>query len=334
MQKKINFNEKIFIAGSSGMVGQAIKRTLIKSGYGLDSNGGELLTPNRQELDLLDSVKVKHWFCLNKPTIVILAAARVGGILANLESPTEFILENIKIQNNIIENSWKFGVKRLLFLGSSCIYPKYATQPIIEESLLTGALEETNQWYAIAKISGIKLCEALRKQYNFDAISVMPTNLYGPHDNYHPRDSHVMAALIKKFCDAKKDLLTSVTFWGSGEPFREFMHVDDLASAIIFLLEYWDPNSKYAPLDNKGNPLYILNIGTGEDISLKQLAYKISNLVGYEGEILWDKTKPDGTPRKKLEIRKIKSFGWKPKISLEEGIINTIKNYKEEYYKK
>ena len=273
---------------------------------------------------------VKDWFKINQPTIVILAAARVGGILANLESPTEFILENIKIQNNIIENAWNFGVKRLLFLGSSCIYPKYASQPIIEESLLTGPLEETNQWYAIAKISGLKLCEALRKQYNFDAISVMPTNLYGPHDNYHPMHSHVMAAFIKKFCDAKKHLLPSVTFWGSGKPFREFMHVDDLASAIIFLLENWDPDSKNAPLDNKGNPLYILNIGTGEDISIKRLSNKISNLIGYNGKILWDKTKPDGTPRKKLDIKRIKSLGWNPKISLEEGIINTIKSYKEE----
>jgi len=331
MHKKINLNEKIFIAGSTGMVGKAVKRNLIKLGYGLDSNCGKLLTPNRIELDLLDSVKVKDWFELNKPTIVILAAARVGGILANLENPTEFILENIKIQNNIIENAWKFGVKRLLFLGSSCIYPKYANQPIIEESFLTGALEETNQWYAVAKISGIKLCEALRKQYNFDAISIMPTNLYGPHDNYHPKNSHVMAAFIKKFIDAKNNLLPSITFWGSGNPFREFMHVDDLASAIIFLLEYWDPNSKNAPLDNKGNPLYILNVGTGEDISIKQLAFKISNLIGYDGDILWDKTKPDGTPRKKLDIKKIQSLGWNPKISLEEGIINTIKSYKEEH---
>ena len=331
MHKKINLNEKIFIAGSTGMVGQAIKRIFVKSGYGLNSLGGELLTPNRKELDLLDAAMVKDWFYHNKPTIVILAAARVGGILANSESPTEFILENIKIQNNIIENAWKFGVKRLLFLGSSCIYPKDTVQPIIEESLLTGALEETNQWYAIAKISGIKLCEALRKQYNFDAISVMPTNLYGPHDNYHPRNSHVMAAFIKKFCDANNNLLPSITLWGSGEPFREFMHVDDLASAIIFLLENWHPNSGNAPLDNKGNPLYILNIGTGEDISIKQLAHKISNLIGYKGKILWDKTKPDGTYRKKLDIQKIKSLGWEPKISLKEGIINTIKSYREEH---
>ncbi len=332
MHKKINLNERIFIAGSTGMVGQAIKRHLVKSGYGLKKIGGELLTPNREELNLLDTEMVKDWFYRNKPTIVILAAARVGGILANSENPTEFILENIKIQNNVIENAWKFGVKRLLFLGSSCIYPKDAIQPIIEESLLTGELEETNQWYAIAKISGIKLCEALRKQYNFDAISVMPTNLYGPHDNYHTRNSHVMAAFIKKFYDANKNLSPSITLWGSGKPFREFMHVDDLASSIIFLLEKWDPNSKNAPLDNKGNPLYILNIGTGEDISIKKLAHKISNLIGFQGEILWDKTKPDGTYRKKLDIRKIRSLGWQPKISLNEGIINTIKNYQEEHY--
>ena len=332
MHKNFNLNEKIFIAGSTGMVGQAIKRNLVKLGYGLNSLGGKLLTPNREELNLLDAARVRDWFYNNKPTIVILAAARVGGILANSENPTEFILENIKIQNNIIENAWEFGVKRLLFLGSSCIYPKDANQPIVEESLLTGALEETNQWYAIAKISGIKLCEALRKQYDFDAISVMPTNLYGPHDNYHIRNSHVMAAFIKKFCDAKKNLLPSITLWGSGKPFREFMHVDDLASSIIFLLENWDPKSENAPLDNKGNPLYILNIGTGEDISIKQLAHKISNLIDYKGEILWDKTKPDGTYRKKLDIGKIRSLGWQPKISLNEGIISTIKNYQEKYY--
>tara|TARA_B100000963_G_scaffold120047_1_gene104601 strand:+ start:6145 stop:7128 length:984 start_codon:yes stop_codon:yes gene_type:complete len=322
--KKIVKNDKIFIAGANGMVGQAIKKSLKKAGYGSKKYNGSFLTPSKKELDLLNYESVEKWFSKKKPTVVILAAAKVGGILANSSQPTEFILENLKIQNNVIELAWKFNVKRFLFLGSSCIYPKFAKQPIIEESLLTDSLEPTNQWYALAKIAGIKLCEALRKQYGFDAISLMPTNLYGPGDNYHPDNSHVMAALIKKFLDASKKSLDTVTLWGTGSPLREFMHVDDLGDAVVFVLENWDPDSKIAPLDNNNSPLLLLNVGTGKDISIKDLAKKISAITSYKGQIIWDKTKPDGTPRKLLNIEKIKQLGWEPKISLDNGIKKTL----------
>ena len=324
MEKNISLDERIFIAGSTGMVGKALKRSFQNKGYGRPENNGELLTPTRKELNLLDSNQVEKWFAANKPTIVVLAAAKVGGIKANKTKPAEFILDNLKIQTNVIEVAFRMGVKRFLFLGSSCIYPKYAEQPIQEESLLTNSLEPTNQWYAIAKIAGIKLCEALRSQYKFDAISLMPTNLYGPGDNYHPENSHVMAALIRKFYLAKKHSLSSVECWGSGSPFREFLHVDDLATAAIFVLENWDPGAKNAPLDKFGLPLQILNVGTGKEISIKDLANKISKLVGFQGSIKWDSTKPDGTPRKLLNISKIQGLGWHPEINLEDGIISTI----------
>ena len=278
------------------MAGSAICRSLIKNGYG-SANGGKILKPTRKDLDLLDTNKVREWFKINKPTVVIIAAAKVGGILANSKYPTQFLLDNLKIQNNLIENAWQTGVKRLLFLGSSCIYPKFAEQPINEDSLLTGQLEDTNQWYAISKISGIKLCDALRKQYNFDAISLMPTNLYGPGDNYHNENSHVMASLIKKFYEASKNSIPSVTCWGTGKPLREFLYVDDLGEAVVFALENWDPNSKNAPKDKNNNPLTILNVGTGKDISIKELANKISSTVKYKGSIIWDKSKPDGTQK-------------------------------------
>ena len=329
MKKKILLNEKIFIAGSTGMAGSAIYRSLKKNGYGI-INGGQILTPTRKELNLLDTNKVRRWFELNKPTVTIIAAAKVGGILANSLYPTQFLLDNLKIQNNLIENSWQTGVKRLLFLGSSCIYPKFSDQPINEESLLTGQLEETNQWYGIAKIAGIKLCEALRKQYNFDAISLMPTNLYGPGDNYHPQNSHVMASFIRKFYEATINSSPSIRCWGTGNPLREFLHVDDLGDAVVFALENWDPNSKKAPKDQNNNKLTTLNVGTGKDISIKELAFKISDLLNYKGKIIWDKSKPDGTPKKLLNIRKIQSLGWDPKISLSEGIKNTIESYKFE----
>ena len=330
MKKFIQPNEKIFIAGSNGMVGRAAKKSLLKYGYGLKENDGLLLTPSRQDLDLLDFEKVKLWFEVHKPSVVILAAAKVGGILANNSQPTEFILDNLKIQNNIIENAWKNGVKRFLFLGSSCIYPKFAGQPINEESLLTDSLEETNQWYAIAKIAGIKLCQALRKQYNFDAISLMPTNLYGPGDNYHPENSHVMASLIRKFFYAKKKSFNCVTCWGDGSPLREFLFVDDLGDAIVFALENWNPNSPNAPIDKEGNPLTILNVGSGLDISIKDLAKKIAEFTEYKGEIIWDQSKPNGTPKKLLNIEKIIQLGWEPKTSLDEGIVKTISLFKKE----
>ena len=330
MIKKISQKDKIFIAGSTGMAGKAIKKVLLENGYGLKENGGELLLPTRKELDLSDPILVNEWFEKNKPDVVILAAAKVGGILVNSLYPTNFLLDNLKIQNNIIEASWKFGVKRFLFLGSSCIYPKFAEQPIKEESLLTGELEPTNQWYAIAKISGIKLCDALRKQYGFDGISLMPTNLYGPGDNYHLQNSHVFASFIRKFYDASKANLPTVTCWGTGSPFREFMHVHDLGNAVLFALEYWSPDSENAPLDSKGVPLTLLNVGTGIDISIKDLAREISQTVGFKGKTEWDNTKPDGTFKKQLDVSKLMSLGWKPKIKLKEGIKDAIDSYKKE----
>ena len=330
MIKRISQKDKIFIAGSTGMAGKAIKKILLQNGYGLNENGGELLTPTRKDLDLSNEILVNEWFKKNKPDVVILAAAKVGGILVNSLYPTNFLLDNLKIQNNVIEASWKYGVKRFLFLGSSCIYPKYAEQPIKEESLLTGELEPTNQWYAIAKISGIKLCDALRKQYGFDAISLMPTNLYGPGDNYHLQNSHVFASFIRKFHEAAKAKKPTVTCWGTGKPLREFMHVHDLGNAVLFALEHWSPSSEDAPLDSKGIPLTLLNVGTGIDISIKDLAQEISKIAGFKGEIEWDNTKPDGTLKKQLDVSKLMSLGWKPKIELKEGIINAISYFKKE----
>ena len=321
--KKIFYNkERIFLAGASGMVGSSIQRALLNIEY--FGNRHILLTPTRKELNLLDEISVKNWFIKNKPTIVILAAAKVGGILANSRYPGDFIFQNLKIQTNIIESAWITGVKRFVFLGSSCIYPKNSLQPIKEEALLKNSLESTNEYYAIAKIAGLKLCEALRKQYGFDAISLMPTNLYGPNDNYHPENSHVMAALIRKFLIAKKEKLPSVTCWGTGKVFREFMHVDDLADGIIFCLKNWHPSDKNAPVDSLGNPLNHLNIGTGKDISIKELSLKIAKLTNFKGEILWDTSKPDGTPKKLLDVSRLKKIGWEPKISLEDGIRETI----------
>ena len=333
MCKEINLQEKIFIAGSDGMVGSAILRKMKEKGYGNQKLGGKILAPKRNVLDLLNLSDLKDWFSVNKPTVVILAAAKVGGILANSSYPFDFIHENIKIQNNVIETSWLNEVKRFVFLGSSCIYPKFAKQPIIEESLLTGALERTNEPYAIAKISGIKLCEALRKQHGFDAISLMPTNLYGPKDNYQNKNSHVMASLIKKFCEAKFYKLPKVTCWGSGNPEREFMHVDDLAEAIIFCLEKWNPDKPNAPRNESGDPINFLNVGTGKDISISKLAEMIAKIVNYDNEIIWDRNKPDGTPKKQLNIEKIKLLGWRPKIDLINGIEKTVLDFQNNYLK-
>ena len=327
MDKKITFQERIFVAGGSGMVGGAVCNALKEKGFGIQKLGGEILKPTRDKLNLLNSNEVDDWFKLNKPTITILAAAKVGGIYANSKYPYDFLNENLIIQNNIINSSWKHGIKRFIFLGSSCIYPKYAQQPIKEESLLDGKLEVTNECYALAKISGIKLCEALRIQHGFDAISLMPSNLYGRGDNYHPLNSHVLASLIKKFSDAKKNKSKTVTCWGTGKPLREFMHVHDLAEAIIFCLENWDPESKYSPRRDDGNPLYFLNAGTGKDISIKNLTEKIKSEVGFEGEIIWDKSKPDGTPRKLLDVGRINRLGWNSKIDLNQGIKQTINEF-------
>lgn len=313
--KYINKKDKIFIAGHLGMAGSSILRSLKKNNY------LNLITAERKELDLTDFSAVKKWFEINNPDIVIIAAAKVGGIHANNSFPASFLLENLKIQNNLIENSWLTKVKRLLFLGSSCIYPKFSAQPIKESELLTSSLEPTNQWYALAKISGLKLCEAFRKQYNFDAIGLMPTNLYGPGDNYEEERSHVLPALIKRFYEAKKNNTKSVICWGSGSPLREFLHTDDLGDACLFVLERWKPDI---------NETQFLNVGTGLDITIKELAENIAEIINYKGEIIWDKNKPDGTYKKQLDITKLEALGWTPKIKLKEGLIETIKNYKIE----
>ena len=298
------------------MAGSAICRALKRNGY------ENLLTASRAELDLLDLQAVQHWFAQNQPTVVVLAAAKVGGIYANKTYPADFLLENLKIQNNVIETAWRCGVKRLLFLGSSCIYPKFAEQPIREESLLTGPLEPTNEWYAIAKISGIKLCQALRAQYGFDAFSLMPTNLYGPGDNYHPENSHVLPAFIRRFHEAKQSKLKTVTCWGTGSPMREFLHVDDLADACVFSLESWNPTSPEEPS--------FLNVGTGIDLTIKELAEIICEIIGYQGFIEWDVSKPDGTPRKQLCTDAMKRLGWSPKINLRDGINRAYQDFLDE----
>ena len=332
--KKLSKQDKIFIAGSSGMVGSAIKKILIKSNYGNKELNGKIYCPTRKDLNLLNFQDVKNWFNKFKPDVVIIAAAKVGGIYANNNKPCDFILENLKIQNNIIEVSWQTGVKRLLFLGSSCIYPKFAKQPISEEYLLSGTLEKTNEFYAIAKIAGIKLCESLRKQYNFDAISLMPTNLYGPGDNYHPKNSHVIPSLIRRFYEAKSKNLKEVTCWGTGDSLREFLYVDDLAEACLFTLENWDPSNAYAPKTKDGDTLDILNVGSEEEISIKDLAMKISKVIGFKGNILWDTDKPNGTPRKKLDTQRINNLGWSPKINLDIGLRKTLIDFEKSFINK
>jgi len=322
--KLINSEEKIFIAGGSGMVGSAIIRKLNNLGF------KNLVYPNSSELDLKNSDVVFNWFKKNRPDIVICAAAKVGGIVANNSYPVDFLLDNLKIQNNVIEGAWKNKVRRLLFLGSSCVYPKNSSIPIQEDELLKSSLEKTNEWYALAKISGIKLCQALRKQYGFDAISLMPTNLYGRGDNYHSSNSHVLPALIDRFHSHKLEQKNYIECWGSGNPRREFMHVDDLADASIFALENWDPNKKNAPLDQSGEPLNWLNVGTGIDLSIKNLAVMIAEITAFKGQIIWNEDKPDGTFRKLLNVSKLEKLGWKSKISLKEGLITTYKDYKKE----
>ena len=315
MEKLINQDDRFFVAGHRGMAGSAICRALKRSGY------ETLLTASRDELDLLDLQAVKHWFAENEPTVVVLAAAKVGGIHANDTYPADFLLENLKIQMNVIETAWRNGVKRLLFLGSSCIYPKFAEQPIKEESLLTGALEPTNEWYAIAKIAGIKLCESLKKQYGFDAISLMPTNLYGPGDNYHPENSHVLPALIRRFHEAKESGAESVTCWGTGSPMREFLHVDDLGEACVFALENWQP---------KPEELQFLNVGTGVDLSIRELAEAVAGATGFLGAIHWDTSKADGTPKKQLDVSRLKALGWQARIPLEEGLRSTVALFRDQ----
>jgi len=303
----MNKNSKIYIAGHRGMAGSAILRRLQKEGY------TNLVCRTSQELDLRNQQAVADFFSQEKPEYVFLAAAKVGGILANNTYKADFIYENLAIQNNVIHQSYKHAVKKLLFLGSSCIYPKFAPQPIKEEYLLTGTLEPTNEPYAIAKIAGIKMCQAYREQYGCNFISVMPTNLYGEGDNYDPQNSHVIAALIRKFYEAKRDGKPQVEIWGTGTPRREFLNADDLADACYFLMLHYDSPE-------------IINIGVGEDISIKDLALLIKEIVGYEGELFFDTSKPDGTPRKLLDVSKLHNLGWRHRIGLREGIEQVLQS--------
>ena len=315
MTRLISAADHIFVAGHRGMAGSAICRSLKQAGY------SQVLTADRDELDLLDQLAVQRWFAENKPSVVVLAAAKVGGIHANNTYPADFLLENLKIEINVIETAWRSGVRRLLFLGSSCIYPKFAEQPIREESLLEGSLEPTNEWYALAKISGIKLCQALRKQHGFDAISLMPTNLYGPGDNYHPTNSHVLPALIRRFHEAAERGDTTVTCWGTGSPLREFLHVDDLGDACVFALERWQPGPE---------ELQFLNVGTGVDLSIRELAEAVAAATGFKGGIVWDTSKPDGTPKKQLDVSRLASLGWRARIPLDEGLRSTLALFRQQ----
>jgi len=304
----MNKTLKIYIPGHNGMVGSAVWRALKSEGY------TNLLGRTSKELDLRNQAAVDEFVALENPDVIIDAAARVGGILANSEFPYQFLMDNMLIQNNLIQSALQNRVKKFIFLGSSCIYPKLAKQPLKEEYLLTDSLEPTNEWYAIAKISGVKLCEAIRKQFGKDFVSLMPTNLYGPFDNFNLKTSHVLPAMIRKFHEAKIDNHVNVHLWGTGTPMREFLHVDDLAKAVVFTV---------------GNklPEHLYNVGTGIDLTIRQLAETIQNVVGYEGKIIWDETKPDGTPRKLLDITKMKNIGWKAEINLQKGIEDTYKWY-------
>jgi GDP-L-fucose synthase len=300
----MNLNSKIYIAGHNGMVGSAIWSVLLAKGY------TNLLGVSSKVLDLRNQQAVQDFIAQEKPDVIIDAAARVGGILANNDYPYQFIMENMQIQNNLIDSALQQGVEKFLFLGSSCIYPKLASQPLKEDYLLTGELEPTNEWYAIAKITGVKACQAIRKQFGKDYVSLMPTNLYGTHDNFDLNTSHVLPAMLRKFHEAAANNHAPVTLWGSGTPMREFLFVDDMAEAVVFALE------------NK-LPDYLYNIGTGEDLTIKALAETIQKITGHQGEIVWDSTKPDGTPRKLMDVSKMHELGWKHKVNLEEGIQKT-----------
>ncbi|GAB4276909.1 MAG: GDP-L-fucose synthase [Candidatus Rifleibacteriota bacterium] len=307
-------NAKIYIAGHRGLVGSAIHRRLVKLGY------NNFLLRTSQELDLRNAEKVREMLMDERPDYLFLAAAKVGGIQANNNYPADFIYDNLSMQNSLIHGSYLAGVKRLLFFGSSCVYPRECPQPIKEEYLLSGPLEKTNEAYAIAKIAGIKMCESYYRQYGTKFFAVMPTNLFGPFDNYDLENSHVLPALIRKFHEAKEKKQPKVTLWGTGNPMREFLHSDDLASAAVFLMSLPDE-----ALFKEGFPL--INIGCGKDIKISELANLIASIVGYDGKIEWDSTKPDGTPRKLLNVDKLKSLGWQPEISLEDGIKMTYQSF-------
>jgi GDP-L-fucose synthase len=318
-EKLISPADRIYVAGHRGMAGSAICRSLVSKGYG-EAGGGALLTATRSELDLLDPGAVANWYAANKPDVVILAAAKVGGIHANATYPADFLLDNLKIQNHAIETAWRSGVRRLLFLGSSCIYPKLAEQPIREDALLTGTLESTNEPYAIAKIAGIKLCESYNRQYGashgLDYRSVMPTNLYGPGDSYHPENSHVIPALIRRFHEAKLAHTPSVAIWGTGTPMREFLYVDDMAAASVHVMNL--SHDVYA--QHTTPMLSHINVGYGSDISITQAAQTIARVVGYKGHITFDACKPDGTPRKLMDSARIHGLGWQAQVNLEQGL--------------
>ena len=304
--------DRIFVAGHRGLVGSAIVRRLQAEGR------GEVLVRSRSELDLTDTRAVEAFFASEKPSHVILAAAKVGGIKANDSYPAEFIRDNLAIQTNVIHAAWQHGVRKLVFLGSSCIYPRLAPQPMREEHLLTGPLEPTNEWYAVAKIAGIKMCQAYRRQYGFDAISLMPTNLYGPGDNFSIEGSHVLPALIRRFHEAKANGTPEIVIWGTGTPMREFLHVDDLAAATVFLMDRYSGES-------------IVNVGTGTDVTISQLAHLIREVVGYTGTLSFDPSKPDGTPRKLLDVSKAAGLGWTASIALRDGVESTYRWFLEHH---
>lgn len=294
-------SEKIYIAGHRGLVGSAVWRELERQGF------VNLIGRTHAELDLLDAAAVSRFYEETKPDMVVIAAAKVGGIHANNTRPAEFIFQNLQIQNHLIHGAWQAGVKKLLFLGSSCIFPKHAPQPMKEDSLLTGPLEPTNEWYAVAKIAGIKMCQAYRRQYGCDFISAMPTNMYGPNDNYDPLGSHVLPALIRKFHEAKAGGRDEVVCWGTGTPFREFLYADDLAGACVFLLKNYSEEQ-------------FINVGSGSEVTIRELSELVSRVIGFSGKIAWDSSKPDGTPRKLMDSSRLFSLGWRPKMTLEDGI--------------
>ena len=313
----MNKATKIYIAGHLGMVGSAVWRALESKGY------TNLIGKTFKDLDLRDQNAVNDFYNLEQPEAVIDAAAKVGGIMANNDFPYEFLMENMQIQNNLIDGAFKTGIEKFIFLGSSCIYPKFAAQPIKEAYLLTDSLEPTNEWYALAKISGVKACESICKQYGKDYVSLMPTNLYGYHDNFDLKSSHVLPAMIRKFHEAKEDNHSPVILWGSGTPMREFLFVDDLAAAVVYALE------------NKLDE-YLYNVGSGKDVTIKTLAETIQRITGHRGDIIWDRSKPDGTPRKLMDVSKMKAMGWQHETELEQGIqktykwfLNNIKNFKQ-----
>jgi GDP-L-fucose synthase len=303
-------NARVYVAGHRGLVGSAIVRSLEAAGF------ANLVLRTHQELDLTGQSEVRQFFEAERPHAVIVAAARVGGIQANNSYPAQFIRDNLLIQNNVIDSAYRAGVAKLVFLGSSCIYPKLCPQPIKEEYLLTGPLEPTNEWYAIAKIAGVKMCQAFRREFGFNAISLMPTNLYGPGDNFDLQTSHVLPALIRRIHEAKLNDASSVTVWGTGTPRREFLHVDDLADAVLYLLQAYDNEP-------------IVNVGCGTDVTIRELAELVVSVVDYKGQLVFDSSKPDGTPRKLLDTTRLEGLGWRPKISLEQGVRSTYAWFKE-----